>query len=85
MQADVAQLCQVLYDPGDRGNSALAGVLGVGVRMLNFSDFPNLEYQPLAAPVRGNLAQSEGDYIGNDWAEHSDGAQYKELFDGQDS
>ena len=87
-------LYRAIHEISGRDDWAPAYVPGVGVRILNFSDVPNAEFHKLidqAAQKEGvpsyvpTTFRSDGDYIGNDWVQHPDGAQYKEVIDGQES
>ncbi|MDD2990620.1 MAG: hypothetical protein PHI64_16890 [Zoogloea sp.] len=84
---EVAKLYQSIFEVSGRDDWAPAYVPGVGVRVLNFSDVPNPEFHAqireaaarIGIDLRGRTFRSEGDYIGNDWEAHPDGAQYKEA------
>jgi len=91
---EVTALYREIYNRTGRDDWAPAYVPGVGVRVLNFSDVPHTEFHKLikeAAQAEGvpdfhfATFKADGDYIGNDWTENPDGAQYKEVIDGQDS
>lgn len=93
-QDEVVALYNAIHEVSGRDDWAPAYVPGVGVRVLNFSDVPNVEFHKLidrAGHHEGvpdyvpTTFQSDGDYVSNDWEQHPDGAQYKEFIDGQES
>lgn len=89
---EVVSLYNAIHDVSGRDDWAPAYVPGVGVRLLNFSDVPHVEFHKLVKQAAAKLPadvtihfdtfQSDGDYIANDWQENPDGSDYRSRFSG---